>query len=50
MSAMLTLGKKGAGEIVELQRAAVLEALGEADKTAAERLADFFGGDKPLEA
>lgn len=50
MAAMLALGKKGAAEIVELQRAAVLDALGEADKSSAERLADFFGGDKPLEA
>lgn len=49
MSAMLALGKKGALEIVELQRAAVLEALGESDKNAGERLAEFFAGDKPLQ-
>ena len=50
MAAMLALGKKGITEIGELQRTAVAEALGEADKDAAERLADFFSGEKPLQA
>ena len=41
-------GKKGVKEIAEKQRAAVQVGLGEAEKDAAERLADFFSGEKPL--
>ena len=48
MTKMLVLGKKGVKEIAEKQRAAVLAGLGEAEKDAAERLADFFSGEKPL--
>ena len=43
MSAMLALGKKGATDIVAAQRAAVTAALGDAEKDAAEKLAEFFG-------
>ena len=43
MTAMLALGKKGVGEIAGLQRQAVTDALGDSDKDAAQRLAEFFG-------
>lgn len=43
MAAMLAHGNKGAKELVELQRNAVVTGLGNAEKDAAEQLAEFFG-------